>query len=283
MGVYTKLVAAYQIKLIQNAEDSFLDRWFLLPIREEIDYLYQAINQITDEKIKQVLIIVMTRSIRSCRATSHADLGTLKKPILATYYCRKHGKICKPIFSLASWFSKYSKDTLRRLNEFKKIKSSSFQVALAGDSRNIDLVKAVATQNNALAKIIEKQKIKGVFSSPPYLGLINYHEQHAYAYDLFNFQRSDDLEIGSLDKGQNNESKQAYVTNIANVLVNCQRFLQKDYHVFLVANDKHNLYPKIAKQAGMRIINQFKRPVLNRVEKDRLTPYAETIFHLKEA
>ena len=49
-----------------------------------------------------------------------------------------------------------------------------------------------------------------------------------------------------------------------------------------MANDKFNLYPKIAELAGMKIVNQFKRPVLNRVEKDRDTAYAETIFHLKE-
>jgi len=50
---------------------------------------------------------------------------------------------------------------------------------------------------------------------------------------------------------------------------------------FLVANDKYGLYPKIAKLAGMKIVNQYKRPVLNRVEKDR-SAYSEIIFHLKE-
>jgi len=47
-----------------------------------------------------------------------------------------------------------------------------------------------------------------------------------------------------------------------------------------VANDKFNLYPSIAKRAGLKIVNKFKRPVLNRVEKDR-NPYSETIFHMK--
>ena len=31
----------------------------------------------------------------------------------------------------------------------------------------------------------------------------------------------------------------------------------------------------------MKIVNRFKRPVLNRVEKDK-SAYSETIFHLKE-
>ena len=25
---------------------------------------------------------------------------------------------------------------------------------------------------------------------------LDYHDQHAYAYDIFNFERNDDLEIG---------------------------------------------------------------------------------------
>jgi hypothetical protein len=41
------------------------------------------------------------------------------------------------------------------------------------------------------------------------------------------------------------------------------------------------MYPIIAENAGMQIVNQFKRPVLNRTEKDK-TAYSESIFHLKE-
>ena len=72
-----------------------------------------------------------------------------------------------------------------------------------------------------------------------------------------------------------------YVVGIAEVLTNSKRFLADDYDVFLVANDKYGLYPKIAERAGMRIVNQYKRPVLNRTEKDK-NAYAEIIFHLKE-
>lgn len=47
-----------------------------------------------------------------------------------------------------------------------------------------------------------------------------------------------------------------------------------DYDVFIVANDKYNMYPIIAENAGMQIVNQYKRPVLNRTEKDK-GAYAE--------
>ena len=128
--------------------------------------------------------------------------------------------------------------------------------------------------------VIKKKKIKGVFTSPPYVGQIDYHEQHAYAYDLLGFKRKDDLEIGPLYKGQGVEARKSYAQGIADVLNNCKRYLKQDFDVFLVANDKYNLYPSIAEQAQMKIVNQFKRPVLNRTERDR-NPYSEIIFHFK--
>ena len=53
-----------------------------------------------------------------------------------------------------------------------------------------------------------------------------------------------------------------------------------DFDIFLVANDKYNLYPDIAEKAGMKIVNKYKRPVLNRTERDK-GAYSEIIFHLK--
>jgi hypothetical protein len=82
-------------------------------------------------------------------------------------------------------------------------------------------------------------------------------------------------------KKQSKQAQQDYANGIANVLNNCKRFLADDYDIFLVANDKNNLYPQIAEAAGMQIVNQYKRPVLNRTEKDK-GAYAEIIFHLKQ-
>lgn len=90
------------------------------------------------------------------------------------------------------------------------------------------------------------------------------------------------MEIGPLYKGQGEEQRNSYIKGIAEVLLNSKKYLQKNYDIFLVANDKFNLYPKIAELAAMKIVNQFTRPVLNRVEKDRDTPYSEIIFHLRE-
>ena len=99
---------------------------------------------------------------------------------------------------------------------------------------------------------------------------------------MFGLTRADELEVGPLCKGQGKTARDSYTRGMAEVLRNCKRCLRKDYDILLVANDKYDLYPEIAELASMEIVNRFKRPVLNRVEKDRSNAYAETIFHLKE-
>ena len=144
----------------------------------------------------------------------------------------------------------------------------------------IDIIEVLKKKNPTFAELVQKQKNKGIFSSPPYVGLIDYHDQHAYAYDLFGFERKDKMEIGPLSKGQGRAARDAYVKDIAEVLNNCQKYLVIDFDIFIVANDKYNLYPDIAKKTGMKIIKQYKRPVLNRTERDK-GAYSETIFHFK--
>ncbi|MDD4209764.1 MAG: DNA methyltransferase [Bacteroidales bacterium] len=280
LPTFNKLVNDYNIKLRQDKEDSFLDKWYTQHIRDEIQFVFNEIKKIKNTDTKKIVSVILSRTIRSCRATTHADLATLLEPITATYYCSKHGKMCKPLFSIFKWWESYSKDTIKRLVQFDNIRKNTFHTCLAGDSRNIDIIEGLKKLNPNFANLVEKQKIKGIFSSPPYVGLIDYHEQHAYAYDLFGFKRKDELEIGPLFKGQGREAKQNYIEGISDVLKNAKKFFVEDYDVFLVANDKYKMYPTIAENAGMQIINQYKRPVLNRTEKDK-GAYAEIIFHLK--
>ncbi|MDD2412974.1 MAG: DNA methyltransferase [Bacteroidales bacterium] len=280
LPTFNNLVKEYKIKLRQDKEDSFLDKWYTQHIRDEIQFVFDEIKKIKNHDTKKIISVILSRTIRSCRATTHADLATLLEPITATYYCGKHGKMCKPLFSILKWWGTYSKDTIKRLAEYDKLRKETFHTCLTGDSRNIDIVDGLKKLNPDFAKLVEKQKIKGIFSSPPYVGLIDYHEQHAYAYDLFGFERKDELEIGPLFKGQGREAKQSYIQGLSDVLNNAKQYLVEDYDIFLVANDKYNMYPTIAENAGMQIVNQYKRPVLNRTEKDK-GAYAEIIFHLK--
>lgn len=277
---FNALVEEFGLQVRQKSDGRFLDKWYLNPVRDEIDFVFDLIKQVKDTETKKILTIILSRTIRSCRATTHSDLATLIDPITATYYCSKHGKICKPLFSIVSWWERYCVDTFKRFQEFSKLRSDTFQICLNGDSRNIDVFATLKSKLPDFASLAKKQKIKGIFSSPPYVGLIDYHEQHAYAYDLFGFERKDEQEIGSMKRKQSKLAQQEYATGIIDVLKNSQKYLAKDFDVFLVANDKYNLYPQIAGKAGMQIVNQYKRPVLNRTERDKAA-YSEIVFHLR--
>jgi len=280
LPTYQKLLKKYSIKLKQDRNSSFLDTWFIDNVRKEIDYIFGEIRREKDAKTRKILALILSRAIRSCRATTHSDLATLKEPQITTYYCFKHKKICKPLFSIKTMLNRYAYDTLARIREFEAVRKPVHYSTIAGDSRTINILEKVEKQNPAFFEVLEKQKISGIFCSPPYVGQIDYHEQHAYAYDLLGFKRNDESEIGPLYRGQGLEARRSYVQGIVDVLNNCKKYFKKDYNVFLVANDKYNLYPEIAEKSGMKIVDKFKRPVLNRTERDR-TPYSEIIFHLK--
>jgi len=281
LPLYEKLVKQYSIKLRQDKADTFLDKWYSQHVRDETQFVFDEIKKIKDTKTKKIVSVILSRTIRSCRATTHADLATLVEPITTTYYCAKHGKMCKPLFSILKWWQSYTKDTIKRLGDFDRLRTNTKHFCFTGDSRTVDIFKELESKYPDFGVLARKQKIKGIFSSPPYVGLIDYHEQHAYAYDLFGFKRQDELEIGPLYKGQGREAKQSYIEGISTVLNNCKKFLVEDGDIFLVANDKYNMYPTIAIKSEMQIVNQYKRPVLNRTERDK-GAYSETIFHLKK-
>jgi len=280
LKTYNQLVKEYDIELNNHSGKSFLDQWYMKNVRDEVDFAFQQVKKVKDVKNKKILAVILSRTIRSCRATTHSDLATLKEPQVTSYYCWKHKKICRPLFSIKSWFERYAVDTVARLKAFEKLKTSSNFLVLPADSRKVDIVEEAKKRNEDLYKILKDKGIKGIFTSPPYVGQIDYHEQHAYAYDLFGFKRKDELEIGPLYKGKGLKAQESYVQGITDVLNNCKKYLAADPDVFLVANDKYNLYPRIAERSGMKIVNQYKRPVLNRTERDK-SPYSEIIFHFK--
>lgn len=280
LEIYKGLIKKHGIELRQNKTDTFLDKWYCQSMRKEIDHAFSVIEKVADIKNKKILEVILSRTIRSCRATTHSDLATLKNPQLATYYCWKHKKICKPLYSIKYWFNRYASDTLERLHKFDSLRTTAHFTVLPADSRTVNISAEVKKQNIKFYELLQKQKIRGVFTSPPYVGQIDYHEQHAYAYDLFGYERNDEQEIGPLYKGKGDKARESYVEGISEVLLNCKKYMVDNFDIFLVANDKFNLYPKIAKQVGMHIVNQFKRPVLNRTERDK-SPYSEIIFHLK--
>lgn len=261
----------------------FIDTWFTERVRGEMYFYLDLIGEVSDEKIQQIMKIILSRTARSCRATTHYELANLKEPQYSPYYCYKHKKICTPTNSIVnstfSHLKRYTNDTIKRIQEYSKLKKDVDYAILNGDSRTIDIEYEVKNQFPKFYNKLKAKKIDGVFTSPPYVGQINYHAQHAYAYELFGIERRDEQEIGAkfLGKGQN--ARKDYVKGISDVFNNIKSQLKSNAFFFIVANDKYNLYPEIAKRSGLEIINRFKRPVLNRTSRDR-NPYSETVFYM---
>jgi len=53
------------------------------------------------------------------------------------------------------------------MNEFKKLRTDTYQRCITGDSRNLDLVEVVKNYDANFASLIKTKKIRGIFSSPP--------------------------------------------------------------------------------------------------------------------
>ena len=90
-------------------------------------------------------------------------------------------------------------------------------------------------------------------------------------------------EDGAFDK--NNNYLFLVSVNISNVYMKIQQYEKSIKELEIVKSpslkkDWPNLYATIIDYAGMKIVNQFKRPVLNRTERDK-SPYSEIIFHLR--
>lgn len=263
-----------------NSNGSFINKWFTPPVKNEIIFMLSEINKVKNEDTKNILKLILSRTARSCRATTHSDLATLIDPIFDPYYCHKHNKICKPLFSLSYWWDFYSKDTIKRLSEFDQIRTNTHQVCVTGDSRNLDFESALSKLDPDLLQLLRTKKAKGIFTSPPYVGMIDYHEQHAYAYELFNIPRRDSEEIGPQSKGKGSAARNEYIDGISSVLTNMLNYMVDDCEVFIVANDSYDLYPQIARNCNLIIFEEYLRPVLNRTEKDK-SAYSEKIFRMK--
>lgn len=277
---YDALVKKHGVELKGNLTGSdFLDTWLASPVIREALATREYLNGVETEKERKLLTVILSRTIRSCRLTPHYQLEQLDKPVCEPYYCYKHRKICRPLLSMARMFGRYSKDTIKRLEEFSRLKKGTFAVVIDGDSRFVNIFEEVKKRNRDFYNLLSSKRIKGIFTSPPYVGQLDYHAQHEYAYELFGFTRRDDQEIGKSGKGKGNKAREEYIEGISDVLSSCKKYLADDFHIFIVANDEYGLYPEIAYRAGLKIVQEFMRPVLNRTSRDR-NPYGESIFHM---
>jgi hypothetical protein len=143
---------------------------------------------------------------------------------------------------------RYTDDTVRRIREFAALRSSRPIEVIHGDARVAEL----------------PLEPTGIITSPPYPGLIDYHEQHRYSYELLGLQDRREEEIGPAARGRSRLAARAYVEDMIAVLANARRQLPVRAPVIIVVNDSKELYPEILEQSGLRLQERLTRHVNRR-------------------
>jgi DNA methylase len=213
-----------------------------------------------------VLRVVVARAARSARLTTHFDLDFPRTPQQGPYWCHKHRRECRPVEHAAHFVRRYTLDTLARLKAFAQVRQQRSVAVLHGDTREVDL----------------PGRFDGLVTSPPYPGLIDYHEQHRYAYELLGLDDRREREIGAAARGTSKAALAAYSDGIAGVLDACRDVLKPRARVVIVVNDRRDLYPEILERSGLRLEQRYQRHV-NRRTGRRAGEYFEDVLVARRA
>jgi DNA modification methylase len=223
----------------------FLQAWFA---PRAVDELLRFRSLLEQYAHADVLRVVLSRAARSARRTSHFDLDFPRAPQLEPYWCHKHRRECRPVEEAGKFLRRYTLDTLARLKEFARVRGGGDADVLHGDARSLDL----------------PGRFDAVITSPPYPGLIDYHEQHRYAYELLGLDDRRELELGAAERGVSRAAVGAYVDGIVDVLQNARRALRPGAPVLIVVDDRRGLYPEILDRAELSLETTYVRHVNRR-------------------
>lgn len=249
----TKFPNENKIFYIKN---DYIKNWFTPNAQKDLFFYSRLIK---DCVYQELFKIVLSRSARSARLVTHYDLDFPQKPQTSPYYCHKHRRICKPVDEAYKFLVRYTIDTLERIKEFSKIKTKAKVIVNHGDSREVKLPKGIDM----------------IFTSPPYVGLIDYHDQHRYAYELLGLENNEAREIGPAKNGQSEQARRDYIKGINAVLLHARDYMTKDGRALIVISDKYGLYNP--KDVGFRLIGRVDRHV-NRRTGRRDSAFYESIL-----
>jgi hypothetical protein len=217
---------------------------------------------IPEYRHRDVLRVILSRAARSARRAAHFDLEAPKEPQRGEYWCHKHRRECRPVESAAGFLRRYTHDTRARIEEFARVRDPERDASvLHGDAREFELA----------------GPYDGMLTSPPYPGLIDYHEQHRYAYELLELDDRREREIGAAASGTSLAALEAYRQGIAAVLARSAAALRPGGPVLVVVNDRRDLYPEILERAGLELEARLRRHV-NRRTGRRAGEYFEDVL-----
>ena len=242
-----------------SVQDQYLRDWFAPKALEEL-LTYRHYIEEGDYLYKDILKVILSRSARSARLTTHFDLDFPKKPQKEPYWCYKHRRQCTPVDRALHFLRRYSIDTVKRVAQFAELRRHADVSIYHADSRTTDM-----------------PLVDGAITSPPYVGLIDYHEQHAYAYHLLGLTDLRESEIGAAAKGKSANAREQYVSGMVEVFKNVCDAVRPGGRIIVVAHDKSGLYGKIAEKAGVRVEGEVIRHV-NRRTGRRSSEFFESVF-----
>jgi hypothetical protein len=237
---------------------AYAQRWFAPAARAD---LLRFRSLLGDYEHADVMRVVLARAARSARRTAHFDLDFPREPQVDPYWCFKHRRECKPVERAEHFVRRYTLDTLERLKAFSRVRTKRSAEVLHGDAREIELPGA----------------FDAVVTSPPYPGLIDYHEQHRYAYELLGLDDRREREIGAAAHGTTKAAVAAYVDGIVGVLASCAGVLKPRGRIVIVVNDRRALYDEILERAGLVLEQRYQRHV-NRRTGRRAGEYFEDVL-----
>jgi hypothetical protein len=237
---------------------AYVREWFApASVRE----LLRFRSLIREYEHADVLQVVLARAARSARLTTHFDLDFPRVPQREPYWCHKHRRECRPVEGAARFVRRYTLDTLARLKAFARVRTRHAAEVVHGDALEVEL----------------GGPFDAVLTSPPYPGLIDYHEQHRYAYELLGLDDRRELELGAAAAGTSRAALSAYSDGIAAVLERSALALRPGGPVLVVVNDRRELYPEILDRAGLRLDGRHRRHV-NRRTGRRAGEYYEYVL-----
>jgi DNA methylase len=247
LGLKGALEAARRSGPSKLQASDWLERWYAPTALEELLAYREATTRL-DPLARQVAEVILSRAARSARLTTHFDLDFPKAPVHDAYYCYKHKRTCRPVGEAAKFLRRYTVDAHRRLRTFAQLRKARDVTVIHGDARTLDL----------------PTKATGIITSPPYPGLIDYHEQHRYAYELLGLEDRSTLEIGAAARGLSRAALADYVENMSAVLQNSVRQLARGAPIIIVVNDSRGLYPEILERSNLQLEERITRHVNRR-------------------
>lgn len=230
-----------------DAASGWLEAWYSPRALGELLAYRAAISEL-DDASWDVARVILSRSARSARRTTHFDLDFPREPTTGPYHCYKHKRICRPVDEAGKFLTRYTQDTIRRLRAYAAVQSPAAVDVRHEDSRFVQL----------------DAPVTGVITSPPYPGLIDYHEQHRYAYELLDLVDRRGEELGAAEKGNSRGAVGEYVDGMVAIFGNAREQLEGSGPIVIVVNDSRDLYPEILSRAGLRLEQRLTRHVNRR-------------------